>query len=87
MKKMQLTVLRSLALAMFGGVILIFSSCSNNDLVQDETKSTSVEKKEGLTTFIAELPVTEKAGTRTTVDYATGKYTWSSGDKNLCVRR
>ena len=52
---MQLTVLRSLALAMFGGVILTFSSCSNNDLVQDETKSTAVEKKEGLTTFIAEL--------------------------------
>lgn len=44
---MQLTVLRSLALAMFGGVILTFSSCSNNDLVQDETKSTAVEKKEG----------------------------------------
>lgn len=81
MKKMQLTVLRSLALAMFGGVILTFSSCSNNDLVQDETKSTAVEKKEGLTTFIAELPATEKAGTRTTVDYATGKYTWSKGDK------
>lgn len=75
MKKMQLTVLRSLALAMFGGLILTFSSCSNNDLVQDETKSTAVEKKEGLTTFIAELPATEKAGTRTTVDYATGKYT------------
>ena len=44
-------------------------------------KSTAVEKKEGLTTFIAELPATEKAGTRTTVDYATGKYTWSKGDK------
>ena len=81
MKKMQLTVLRSLELAMFGGIILTFSSCSNNDLVQDETKSTAVEKKEGLTTFIAELPATEKAGTRTTVDYATGKYTWSKGDK------
>ena len=66
MKKMQLTVLRSLALAMFGGIILTFSSCSNNDLVQDETKSTSVEKKEGLTTFIAELPATEKAGTEVT---------------------
>ena len=42
---MQLTVLRSLALAMFGGVILTFSSCSNNDLVQDETKSLRLKRK------------------------------------------
>ena len=56
-------------------ISLVFASCTNDDVVQNPTKSRE-ETNKNLTTFVAGVDTK----TRTSLDYESGNFFWEAGD-------
>ena len=73
--KKNLFKTRLLSFAAFCGLVLLFASCANEDVVQGTT-GTDNENDKNLTTFVAG----DEAKTRTSMDYTSGDFYWEAGD-------
>ena len=71
--KKKLFKTRLLSFAAFCGLALAFASCANEDVAQGTT-GTETDNDKNLTTFVAG----DEAKTRTTMDYNTGNFYWST---------
>ena len=65
---------RLLSLIALCGIVMVFASCSNEDVAQS-TVETNTEKNSNLTSF-----VTGAAATRTSLNYDDGAFFWEAGD-------
>ena len=65
---------RLLSLIALCGIVMVFASCSNEDVAQS-TVETNTEKNSNLTSF-----VTGAAATRTSLNYDNGAFFWEAGD-------
>ena len=65
---------RLLSLIALCGIVMVFASCSNEDVAQS-TVETNTEKNSNLTSF-----VTGSAATRTSLNYDDGAFFWEAGD-------
>ena len=65
---------RLLSLIALCGIVIVFASCSNEDVAQS-TVETNTEKNSNLTSF-----VTGAAATRTSLNYNDGAFFWEAGD-------
>lgn len=74
MRTKQLFKTRLLSFAALCCLALAAVSCANEDIAQNDTGS---DNNKDFTTFVASEPTK----TRTSMDYATGKFYWEEGDK------
>ena len=65
---------RLLSLIALCGIVMVFASCSNEDVAQS-TVETNTENNSNLTSF-----VTGAAATRTSLNYDNGAFFWEAGD-------
>ena len=65
---------RLLSLVALCGIVMAFTSCSNEDVAQSNV-DTNTEKNSNLTSF-----VTGAAETRTSLNYDDGAFFWEAGD-------
>ena len=65
---------RLLSLIALCGIVMVFASCSNEDVAQS-TVETNTENNSNLTSF-----VTGAAATRTSLNYDDGAFFWEAGD-------
>ena len=65
---------RLLSLIALCGIVMVFASCSNEDVAQS-TVDTNTENNSNLTSF-----VTGAAATRTSLNYDDGAFFWEAGD-------
>ena len=65
---------RLLSLIALCGIVMVFASCSNEDVAQS-TVETNTENNSNLTSF-----VTGTAATRTSLNYDNGAFFWEAGD-------
>ena len=74
MKTKQLFKSQLFSLAALFSMALAAVSCANEDIAQNGKDG---ENGKGFATFVADVPTQ----TRTSIDYATGKFYWEEGDK------